>query len=201
MWLFSPLPKPVLAWVDGWCTDRHTGWERVGTDLFLLNSSRFNQQIIDLIKWHPLLGQEPARSMRISQAKIKISTHSHNVHALPLTSTSLSARLEAEVIPHTLPSHQKQIQAEVERQDQGAEPECKTKHKQPVYSESKNKKAKAPKPERITGSTGLFFALKSGSKYICLSYVKSDILFRLHSHLIVRYTRFVWGPKYYGGFC
>lgn len=26
------------------------GWERVGTDLFLLNSSRLNQQIIDLIK-------------------------------------------------------------------------------------------------------------------------------------------------------
>lgn len=84
MWLFSSLPQPVLAWVDGWCTDRHTGWERVGTDLFLLNSSRFNQQIIDLIKWHPLLGQEPARGMRISQAKIKISTHSHThtVHAL-----------------------------------------------------------------------------------------------------------------------
>lgn len=51
-------------------TESQAEW-RACTDLFLLNSSRFNQQIIDLIKWHPLLGQEPARSMRISQAKIK----------------------------------------------------------------------------------------------------------------------------------
>lgn len=34
---------------------------RSGTDLFLLNASRFNQQIIGLIKRHPLLGQEPAK--------------------------------------------------------------------------------------------------------------------------------------------
>lgn len=34
--------------------------------------------------------------------------------------------LEAEAIPHSLPSHQKQIQAEMERQDQGAELQCKT---------------------------------------------------------------------------
>lgn len=58
-------------WVGGWeNTESQAEW-RVCTDLFLLNSSRFNQQIIDLIKWHPLLGQEPARSMRISQAKKK----------------------------------------------------------------------------------------------------------------------------------
>lgn len=30
------------------------------TDLFLLNASRFNQQIIGVIKRHPLLEQEPA---------------------------------------------------------------------------------------------------------------------------------------------
>lgn len=66
-------------WMSGWVkdTERQAEWERVCTDLFLLNSSRFNQQIIDLIKWHPLLGQEPARSMRISQAKIKICFHAY----------------------------------------------------------------------------------------------------------------------------
>lgn len=48
--------------------------------------------------------------------------------------TSLSAcrmwnHLEAEVTSHSLPSHQKQIQAELERQDRGAEPQCKNPHK------------------------------------------------------------------------
>lgn len=65
--------------MSGWVrdTEKQSGRERVCTDLFLLNSSRFNQQIIDLIKFHPLLGQEPARGMRISQAKIKICSHTH----------------------------------------------------------------------------------------------------------------------------
>lgn len=118
--------------------ERWAEMEIVCTDLFLLNSSRFNQQIIDLIKWHPLLGQEPARSMQISQAKNKkkICLHEdtlalfltppnklHTPHSAfrlcgclsPLWWTILKK------VPHSLPSHQKQIQAETERQDQGAE--------------------------------------------------------------------------------
>lgn len=118
-------------WMSGWVrdTEKQIGRDRVGTDLFLLNSSRFNQQIIDLIKWHPLLGQEPARGMRISQAKIKICSHahkdknlSHTFHKLHQTHPTLHCLLagcgtskstgmdhhEAEAIPHSLPSHQKQ---------------------------------------------------------------------------------------------
>lgn len=66
--------------------NRPTG-EKVCTDLFLLNSSRFNQQIIDLIKWHPLLGQEPARSMQISQAKKKKNTSMHTHSTSPTNQT------------------------------------------------------------------------------------------------------------------
>ena len=73
---FSP-PLSTGGWESGWVRGQRDRVERVGTDLFLLNSSRFNQQIIDLIKWHPLLGQEPARGMRISQAKIKICSRAH----------------------------------------------------------------------------------------------------------------------------
>lgn len=103
--------------------NRPTG-EKVCTDLFLLNSSRFNQQIIDLIKWHPLLGQEPARSMQISQAKKKKTTsmHTHSTSPTePNTSMSVSAlRGTLKSMPHSHPSHQKQIQAETEEEDQGA---------------------------------------------------------------------------------
>lgn len=76
LWVLS-IPLNTGGWMSGWVknTERQIGRERVCTDLFLLNSSRFNQQIIDLIKWHPLLGQEPARGMRISEAKIKICSH------------------------------------------------------------------------------------------------------------------------------
>lgn len=98
--------------------------EKVCTDLFLLNSSRFNQQIIDLIKWHPLLWQEPARSMQISQAKKK----KKYAHALYITNQTQkfhvcfhAVRTTVKQIPHSQPSHQKQIQAETEEQDQGAE--------------------------------------------------------------------------------
>lgn len=64
--------RQTYEWVSERRGETRAEWQRVCTDLLLLNSSRFNQQIIHLIKWHPLLGQEPARSMRISQAPQKI---------------------------------------------------------------------------------------------------------------------------------
>lgn len=161
--------------MSGWVRDTETqsGRERVGTDLFLLNSSRFNQQIIDLIKWHPLLGQEPARGMRISQAKIKIRSHAlkkgknktktktqsrafHQTSALapvtPLSACRLcglavhrwsGSHLEAEVIPHSLPSHQKQNTG----RDGKTRPRSWATVQNTQCRESGQKKAEAPEPE------------------------------------------------------
>lgn len=89
--------------VGEWKTqrERQAEWERVCTDLFLLNSSRFNQQIIDLIKWHPLLGQEPARSMRISQAKIKICLHAYWKKQTKKTNNFLTLSITSPNKPNT----------------------------------------------------------------------------------------------------
>lgn len=158
--VFSPLLKPVTDREGEWATERHTEWESVGTDLFLLNSSRFNQQIIDLIKWHPLLGQEPARSMRISQAKIKIHTptYSHEkkkfftptIYSTTFTITiclmgppwSRSDSTHSTHSPATKSKYRQRWKDETNKLSQSA------KSNTQVCSESKQKKAKAPKPEQ-----------------------------------------------------